>query len=31
MLEEAGVSEPNKNLGLKMVPDEDDIKSSITS
>lgn len=30
MLEEAGLSEP-KNLGLKLVPDEDSIRSSITS
>lgn len=31
MLEEAGLSEPKKNLGLKLVPDEDSIRSSITS
>ena len=31
MLEEAAESGPNKNLGLKLVPAEDNNRSSITS
>lgn len=31
MLEDAGQSGPNKNLGLKLVPTEDNNRSSITS
>lgn len=31
MLQEAGESGPNKNLGLKLVPAEDNNRSSITS